>query len=142
MAWTRTLLRLLPALTMTGAIFAAASLPGKHLPSFLSGGVDKYAHALAYGILAASYLFAFGRDLPRRFPVRVSMATIFICLLYGGLEEWYQSIIPGRRSDKVDLEADMIGVIVVILFWIIILLRRPATCQQCPPPAPETSEEP
>lgn len=132
MTGTSKLLRLLPSLTMTVAIFAAASLPGKYLPSFLHGGVDKYAHALAYGILAASYLYAFGPDLSRRFPVRISITTIFICLIYGGLEEWYQSIIPGRRPDKLDLEADMIGVVVVILFWIIILLRRPAKCRQCP----------
>ncbi|MEN8257689.1 MAG: VanZ family protein [Thermodesulfobacteriota bacterium] len=129
MAETRKLLRLLPALLVTGAIFAAASLPGKYQPSFLHGGVDKYAHALAYGILAASYLFAFGRNLPRRFPLRTSTATIFICLAYGGLEEWYQSFIPGRRPDKVDLEADMIGVMVVILFWVIILLKRSAKLQ-------------
>lgn len=124
MSWKRTLLRLLPALIVTGAIFAAASLPGKYQPSFLHGGVDKYAHALAYGILAASYLFAFGRDLSRRFPLRISTATILICLAYGGLEEWYQSIIPGRRPDKVDLEADMIGVMIVVLFWMVILLKR------------------
>ncbi|MBU0682373.1 MAG: VanZ family protein [Proteobacteria bacterium] len=136
---TRKLLRLLPALVMTGAIFAAASLPGKYQPSFLHGGVDKYAHALAYGFLAASYLFALGRDLPRRFPLRICLATIFICLIYGGLEEWYQSIIPGRRPDRVDLEADMVGVMVVVLFWIIILLKKPAKCRQCP--EPETSSE-
>ncbi len=134
MKGTRKLLRLLPALIMTGAIFAAASLPGKYQPSFLHGGVDKYAHAFAYGVLAASFLFSFGRDLPLRFPLRISMATIFICLIYGGLEEWYQSIIPGRRPDKVDLEADMIGVMVVIMFWIIIVLKRPAKCRQCPEP--------
>ncbi len=140
MARSPKLLRLLPALTMTGAIFAAASLPGKYQPTFLHGGVDKYAHAVAYGILAASYLFAFGRDLPRRFPVRTSLTTILICLIYGGLEEWYQSFIPGRRPDKVDLEADMIGVMAVILLWIIILLRRPLKCQQCPAPDPADKE--
>ncbi len=127
---TRKLLRLLPALLVTGAIFAAASLPGKYQPSFLHGGVDKYAHALAYGILAASYLFAFGRNLPRRFPLRISTATIFICLAFAGLEEWYQSIVPGRRPDKVDLEADMIGVMVVVLFWVVILLKRPVKALQ------------
>ncbi len=131
------LLRLLPALLATGAIFAAASLPGKYQPTFLHGGVDKYAHAVAYGLLAASFLFAFGRTLPRRFPVRISLATITICLIYGALEELYQSLIPGRRPDKVDLEADMIGVMVVTLFWVILLLKRPAKCQQCPePPSP------
>ena len=140
MAGKRKLLRLLPALLVTGAIFASASLPGKYQPSFLHGGVDKYAHALAYGILAASFLFAFGRNLPRRFPLRVSTATIFICLAYGGLEEWYQSIIPGRRPDKVDLEADMIGVIVVILFWVVILLKRPAPVPQNSKPGTITKE--
>jgi VanZ family protein len=139
MPGARKLLRLLPALVMTGAIIAAASLPGKYQPSFLHGGVDKYAHALAYGFLAASYLFAFGRNLPRRFPLRICLTTIFICLIYGGLEEWYQSFIPGRRPDKLDLEADMVGVMVVVLFWMIILLRKPAKCRQCL--APETSTE-
>lgn len=140
MARTRKLLRFLPALLVTGSILAAASLPGKYQPAFLHGGVDKYAHALAYGVLAASLLFAFGRDFPRRFPIRTSMATILICLIYGGLEEWYQSVIPGRRPDRVDLEADMIGVMVVTLFWVIFLLKRTARCQQCPEVETPTKE--
>lgn len=121
---SRRLLHLLPALAMSGAIFAGASLPNKHLPAFLHGGVDKYVHALVYGLLAASYLFAFGNDLLRRSPLGMSLATIVICLFYGGLEEWYQSIIPGRRPDRFDLEADMIGVMVMIMFWMIILLKK------------------
>lgn len=127
MPLSRRLLHLLPALAMSGAIFAGASLPGKYLPPFLHGGVDKYAHALVYGLLAASYLFAFGNDLLRRSPLGMSLATIGICLLYGGLEEWYQSIIPGRRPDRFDLEADMIGVMVVIMCWMIILLKKSAS---------------
>jgi VanZ family protein len=124
MAETRTVLRLLPPLVMSAAIFVSASLPGKYQPTFLHGGVDKYAHALVYGLLAASFLFAFGRDLLRRFPLRVSMATILICLVYGGLEEWYQQLVPGRRPDRADLEADMVGVLLVVLFWTIFLLKK------------------
>lgn len=118
------LLRLLPLFVVTAAIIAAASLPGKYQPSFLHHGVDKYAHAVAYGTLAASYLYAFGSNLIRRYPVRISIAVLLICLTYGGLEEWYQSLIPGRRPDKVDLEADMIGVMIVTLFWIAFRFKK------------------
>lgn len=124
MAGTPTVLRLLPPLVMSAAIFVSASLPGKYQPTFLHGGGDKYAHALAYGLLAASFLFAFGRDLIRRFPIRISIATILICLAYGGLEEWYQHLVPGRRPDRADLAADMVGALLVVLFWTIILLKK------------------
>lgn len=140
MAGTKKLLRLVAPLLVTVAIFAMASLPGRYQPAFLHGGVDKYAHALAYGILAASFLFAFGSNLARRFPLRISITTIFVCLAYGGLEEWYQSLIPGRRPDKVDLEADMIGVIIVILFWVIILLKKTIRDRQQRPDQNESSE--
>lgn len=117
-------LRVIPVLLMTGAIIAAASLPGKYQPALLHNGIDKYAHALIYGMLAASYLFAFGAGLIRRFPVRISLVTLVICLAYAVLEEIYQSIIPGRRADIVDLEADMIGVLLVTLVWVAILLKK------------------
>ncbi|PLX49710.1 MAG: hypothetical protein C0613_06575 [Desulfobulbaceae bacterium] len=117
-------LRVIPVLLMTGAIITAASLPGKYQPALLHNGIDKYAHALIYGMLAASYLFAFGARLIRRFPVRISLVTLIICLAYAVLEEIYQSIIPGRRADIVDLEADMIGVLLVTLVWLAILLKK------------------
>ena len=57
MDWPGKLLRLLPALLVTAAIFASASLPGKYQPNFLRGGVDKYAHAVAYGLDGTLQLF-------------------------------------------------------------------------------------
>lgn len=116
-------LRWLPVLIVTGAIGAVASVPGHSLPDFLHHGMDKTAHAVVYGLLAASYLFGFG-SLGKRYPYRISLATCFICLPYALGEEWYQQFIPGRIMDRFDLRADIIGFLTVIGLWLIVTLLR------------------
>lgn len=114
-------LRWLPVIIITGTIGAVASVPGPSLPNFLHHGVDKIAHAVVYGLLGASYLFAFS-SLGKKFPYRISLTTSSICLCYGLGEEWYQQFTPGRRSDSFDLGADLIGFVAVISLWLIINL--------------------
>ena len=116
-------LRWLPVLLVTGAIGAVASVPGPSLPAFLHHGMDKIAHAIVYGLLAASYLFGFA-SLGRKFPYRISLATNFICLPYALGEEWYQQFIPGRITDRFDLRADIIGFLTVIGLWLAVTLLR------------------
>jgi VanZ family protein len=116
-------LRWLPVILMTGTLCAVASVPGSSLPQFLHNGWDKTAHTIAYGLLAASYLYGFGA-LGRKFPYRIAPATALICLTYAACEEWYQQFVPGRVSDRYDLRADSIGFAIVICLWLAFTLIR------------------
>ncbi len=123
MAVPLSMLRWLPVVIVTGTLCAVASVPGSSLPHFLHGGMDKFAHAIVYGLLAASYLYGFG-PLATKFPLRISLATSCICLLYAVFEEWYQQFIPGRVMDRFDLSADAIGFLLVVCLWLIVTKVR------------------
>ncbi len=113
------ILRWVPVILVTGALAAATSVPGSALPDFLHHDMDKIAHAIIYGLLAASYLYGFG-PFRQKFPYRVSLATGFICSIYGLTEEWYQQFVPGRVADHFDFQADIIGVLILISLWLTI----------------------
>lgn len=114
------LLRWLPVVIMTMALCAGASVPGSSLPAFLRHGMDKIAHAVAYGLLAASYLYGFGVS-GRNHPFWAALATTVICAGYALGEEKYQQFIPGRVSDRFDLRADSVGFLIIICLWLLII---------------------
>jgi VanZ family protein len=119
MAVPLNILRWLPVILVTGALAILASVPGSALPNFLHHGVDKITHAFVYGLLAASYLYGFG-PLRVKYPHRINIITSLICFIYAFSEEWYQQFIPGRISDRLDLQADIIGFLSVITAWFLI----------------------
>ncbi len=70
---------------------------------------DKGVHFLVYGVLALFIAHGAARtwsswSLPRGFALAVVAAT-----LWGALDEFHQSFVPGRSSDVVDLLADTLG---------------------------------
>lgn len=85
------------------------------LPSF--PGADKLAHMLAYGTLAFSVLWYFGRKGVER-PGRTLMLTVLFCLLYGISDEFHQSFVPLRSVSVFDLLADVAGAFIVAFFWL------------------------
>ncbi len=114
---------LLLPLLLTAIIAISASLPGALLPHWLHHNFDKTVHTVVYGLLAMSWLMAL-----RPFLRSISLAviiTMLLCLTTGFGLEWLQDIIPRRRSDPLDVRADMIGVLVVCgVWWVIVQFQR------------------
>jgi len=90
-------LYLVLALGWMGVLWYFSSLPatGAGLPH----PWDKGAHLLAYALLG----FLLGRGLGGLYP------AFFLAALYGLVDEWHQSFVPGREAFGLDLLADFLG---------------------------------
>lgn len=101
-----------------GTIFFLSHQPGDslHLPPL--PGIDKLAHSLAYGVLAAVTLFALDEQWKRHRSGLVVFSTTVFCLLYGISDEFHQSFVPGRTPSLVDILADSAGAVLVCLLWL------------------------
>lgn len=110
--------RIVPVVLIMGTIFFLSHQTGDKnaLPDL--PGLDKIAHMTAYGVLGATVLFAFGRKISKKGAGREIVFTVVICLLYGLLDEYHQSFIPGRTASGYDLAADCMGAIVACLLWV------------------------
>jgi VanZ family protein len=68
--------------------------------------VPVVAHVLAFAILAAT--LEWGRERSG-WGVRPGF-VLGIAVLYGALDEWHQSFVPGRHATAADWGADLVGV--------------------------------
>jgi VanZ family protein len=101
--------RWLPALTLMMVIFLFSSRSSNELPNYGSWDyfVKKSAHALGYGLLALSYLYAL--------PKRNYFLAWLLALIYSATDEFHQSFVPGRNPSLVDvLVFDNIGAMVAL----------------------------
>ena len=101
------------------ATFAISSVRGNALVPL--GWVlkkDLILHAIEFGILAwlvLSYLFSTGKLLPWW---RSALLTTIVCAVVGGLNELWQSYIPGRFSSPSDAVANVVGtILMIVVFW-------------------------
>ena len=67
---------------------------------------DKILHLGIYSVLGAA--LAWGEDRIRR---RMPLFLLFLGAIYGVLDEWHQSFVPGRDASAGDVLADIAGVI-------------------------------
>ena len=71
-------------------------------------------HSTAFGILAT---IAYG-TIRVSFPWRWPAATLLACtiaIVYGGLDEWHRSFVPGRSANIGDLEKDVVGTVAAMV---------------------------
>ncbi len=111
------LFRMVPALLVMAAIFFLSAIPGGRVQLPLFPGADKIAHAVVYGLLALTVLFAFSLEWRRRWPLRSLVLTVFFSLLYGISDELHQAFVPGRSPDFFDLAADGCGALLFSGLW-------------------------
>ena len=100
-----------------GTIFFLSHQSGESLdlPSF--PGADKFAHMTAYGVLAFTVLWFFGKKgLENR--GRTAFLTVLFCLFYGMTDEYHQSFIASRSVSSLDLLADMGGAFCCSVLWL------------------------
>lgn len=109
MAYLHHRLRWLPLLIIMGVIFFLSHLPGDsiHLPQ--SYNTDKLAHAAAYCALGLSYLYGVPPRWRSRAPWLSGGSMVMFCLLYGLVDEFHQSFVPGRMVSGADVLADGMG---------------------------------
>ena len=100
-----------------GTIFYLSHQPGDfvRLPQVV--GLDKAAHAIAYGILAATFLYGIKPFIHDKNRIVFTITTVLFCLLFGIGDEFHQSFIPGRFVSGWDVVADGIGGLLVAGFW-------------------------
>ncbi len=111
------LLRFIPMVCIMGMIFYLSHQPYDLLQLPPISGSDKLLHVIAYGSLAASFLYGlqpFFHKITR--PV-AGIAVVLFCLLYGLSDEFHQSFIPGRFTSGWDVLADAAGAFLVVLWW-------------------------
>jgi len=90
------------------AISVASSRP--RLADMGFDGSDKVAHFAVFGLLAILVC----RLKPGwRFAVLAAVLTS----VYGGLDEWHQSFVPGRKAGPDDWVADTLGAIVAVICY-------------------------
>jgi VanZ family protein len=68
---------------------------------------DKVVHAGAYFIMAVFAWRSFIHYI--KLPYALAIISVVFCSVYGGLDEWHQSFVPGRMADVGDWIADTIG---------------------------------
>ena len=102
-----------------GIIFYLSHQPGDFIQLPLFPGVDKLAHSIAYGCLAATFLY--GLHPPANSSGKKNIAAIIVialCVLFGISDEYHQSFIPGRQVSFWDLVADGLGALLVVIWWL------------------------
>lgn len=120
LAWT-------PALLYAAFIWLVSSMSN---PDFVPVAdvpfQDKGVHFLVYGVLA--FLSAHGakRTWPQWSLARGFVLAVVAAALWGAIDEYHQSFVPGRSSDSFDALADTLGAIVgaAIYAALVALLRR------------------
>lgn len=110
-------LRTIPMLLAMGTIFTLSAQPGDtlYLPPLPS--IDKLAHAVVYGVLAATTIFAFTAQYKEKKPRAVLAVTSVFCCCFGISDEFHQYFVPGRMPSGFDVLADTCGALAICLYW-------------------------
>jgi VanZ family protein len=97
----------IPPLLWALLILGASSISGESLPSSFIPHLDKVVHLGVYGVLG--FLLA-------RTPLSF-FSIIILAAFFGMLDEFYQSLTPGRIPDFMDWVADLVGICLGVVFY-------------------------
>jgi VanZ family protein len=86
-------------------MLTGTSMPSSVVPS-QAGQVDKALHFSIYAVLAFLLTRLTFEGLPRH---RAAAIAVLIAVLFGAVDEWHQSFIPGRSKELADWFADTAG---------------------------------
>jgi VanZ family protein len=96
-----------PVVLQMAIIFAASSIPNL---GPLPGGIsDTSGHSIGYGLLAGLLLRALAVPLLRGLTWRRASSAIILSTVYGELDQFHQSFVPGRYADRQEKLADCTG---------------------------------
>lgn len=108
-----------------GIIFYLSHQPGEliFLPPLI--GLDKLLHIIAYGILAAAFLYSLQPYINDANRTSAAVVAVLFCILYGMSDEYHQLFIPGRFVSFWDVVADGLGALLVVFYWFLRSSRAP-----------------
>lgn len=96
-----------PVVLQMAVIFLASSI---HNLSRIPGGFsDKSGHSIGYGLLGLLLVRAIAGGRLRNATLAGACVAIVVATLYGVSDEFHQSFVPGRDSDRYDVLADFTG---------------------------------
>lgn len=82
--------------------------------------LDKLLHLAAYAVYGGLAALALGWTFPGCGPVIRLLLAGLMGSLYGLLDEWHQSFVPGRQADALDWGADTLGALLgasLVALW-------------------------
>jgi VanZ family protein len=93
-------------------LLIATSIPTDDFPRILLSVGDKIKHFIAYAILAGYLTLAFAvQERVKWLSKNIVIYAIIVASLYGIIDEFHQSFIPGRFFEMYDWLADILGAI-------------------------------
>ena len=99
----------LPPLLYVALIFSLSSLSKPPIPKLDWNASDKFYHAIEYAVLSFLLGQALVNTSSRLSVGFAGMIAMFVAVLLGASDEWYQSFVPGRFSTVSDWVADSLG---------------------------------
>ena len=116
-------IRILLAVLWAALLWYLSSRPGGGSdPFWLSRIVWNGGHVVAFGVLSGLILLSSRGDMKVRFWFAVA-----VTLLYGLLDEYHQSQVPGRCMDPWDVCSDGLGAALFscTIWWLLTAARQP-----------------
>lgn len=107
----------LPAILWAMLIFGLSSIPSLSTPKIGIKPTDKLAHIIEFGIFGYLITRAFYHSnfSLRRYSI---VLGITLGILYAFLDEFHQSLVPGRCVSLGDVVADSLGVLLAQIVFI------------------------
>jgi len=106
----------LPAILCAFFIFIGSSIPSEYFPSISIFEEDKLIHFVLF--FALSFLTHRAIKFQTRYPYLSKYAlgaSLLFTIVYGALDEFHQTFVPGRFPDLLDLLADSLGALFCFL---------------------------
>lgn len=103
-------------LLIMAMLYWLSSLPGAPLPEdpaayavfhWIPPSVQNILHVPSYAVLAWAWRWALAAWL--RHNVAIAVSAFAVAALYGLIDEWHQSFVPGRYASLTDVALDTVG---------------------------------
>lgn len=104
----------IPPFLWASLIFWLSSFPADELPSWEIPYLDKFVHALEFGILALLLYRSAKITFVMKTRSFLMAFTFLIAIVFALTDEWHQTFVPGRISSPYDLAADAFGILLFL----------------------------
>ncbi len=104
---SKRLVRFAPLILYSVIIYVQSAQSQAPVPDLGFTWQDKVYHVCGYGLYGLLTQYALA-ERPR---LQAVVLTLLIGAVYGALDEWHQSFVPGRSSEIADWLADLLGIV-------------------------------
>jgi len=110
----------LPAIMYAVGVITVSSIPNLKAPTMEFVPIDKVAHILEYALFSLLTFRSFSNlstAISKRMAVLLSLLFL---VAFAALDEYYQSFVPGRSSDNLDLLSNICGACIILtVLWLV-----------------------